>query len=383
MRKERLAVFCLLCILIAAACGHNDDPLTLGASDFLIVQKPIESFIGAGSIEKIIVPEITENSLIAEVDQIAFGKNDEIYLADLFSQKAVFRFNRFGRFISKYGRIGQGPGEYNSLTAFDIDAEGRVFLLTDTKLIVYNKNGEFEKETKIYELGGDIKSIGDEIFVRIYDTHRDPAKRDFIFRVYDSNLEFRRGILRNDPRLKTYRFLPRHSTALFGKKIVFADVYDLAINIYDPKSKVCQRIAFPSENDRIASVWSKKRFGEDDRSMVRDNIHRFNAIYSFRETLYLTEIIRRNKEVNFWLLDLGQKRIDVYPLLDLIGNTTKSSRSIRFDYIIGAYDNGLIFIVDDENKFEIIKKHYPQFDGIQFSINDNPMIIYFRLNEKP
>ena len=383
VKKYRIAYFCYLYITIAIACNHNEYTLVLGSADFSISQKSIESFFRKGSIEKIIIPEITDNSLIANVDQIAFGRNDEIYLADLFSQKAVFRFDRLGHFISKYGRIGQGPGEYNALIAFDIDTEGRVLLLSDTKIIVYNKNGELEKEININALGGDIKSIGDEIYIRIYDSHLGRSQQNDLFRVYDNNLIFQKGLLHFDPRLKTYRLLPNHSVALLGKKIVFTDVYDLALNIYDPKSRVCQRIEFPNENEKIASVWNKGRFSEADRSTVRENIHRFNEVYSFRETVYLTELVRSKKEVNFWLLDLGQKKIDVYPLLDLIGNAKKATDSIRFDNIIGTYDNGLIFIIDDENKFENIKKQFPQFQSIQFSMNDNPMLIYFRLNEIP
>lgn len=375
--------FCFFLITVALACNHKDVTLTLDGGDFLISQKTIESFFLRGSIEKIVIPETTENSLISNVDQIAFGEDGDIYLADLFSQKAVFKFDRLGKFIYKYGRIGQGPGEYTAPIAFDKDTEGRVLLLTDTKIIVYNKNGELEKETKIYELGGDIKNIGDEIYTRIYVTRRGGAENNNIFRVYDRNLELKRGLFQNDPRLKTYRFLPRHSMAPLGRRLVFTDVYDLAINIYDPKSKVCQRIRFPSENDKLASVWNKSRFSEADRSMIRDNIHRFNAVYSIRETIYLTEIIRNKKEVNFWLLDLGQKKIEVYPLFDLIGDDRKAAASIRFDYIVGAYNRGLIFVIDDINKFEQIRKQFPQFMNIQFVNNDNPMLVFYRLNEFP
>lgn len=369
--------------MVVLTCKHKDVTLTLDAGEFVFSQKTIESFFLRGFIEKIVIPETTENSLIANVDQIAFGKDDDIYLADLFSQKAVFKFDRLGKFIYKYGRIGQGPGEYASPMAFDKDTEGRVILLADTKLIVYNKNGELEKETNIHDLGGDIKSIGDEIYTRIYDTRRGGSQKFNILRVYDRKLELKESLFQNDPRLKKYRFLPRHSVAPLGRKIVFTDVYDLAINIYDPKSKVCQRIEFPNENEKIASVWNKDRFSEADRSTVRDNIHRFNSVYSLRETIYLTEIIRNKKEVNFWLLDLGKKIIDVYPLFDLIGDDTKATASIRFDYIIGAYDKGLIFVIDDKNKFEQIIKQFPQFMNTQFSNNDNPMLVFYCLNEIP
>ncbi len=383
LKTYKYICFLLIFITVALACNHNNVTLTLDAGDFQFSQKTIESFFLRGSIDKIVIPETTESSLFSSVDQIAFGKDDDIYLADLFSQKTVYKFDRLGKFVCKYGRIGQGPGEYSAPIAFDKDEDGRVLLLADTKIVVYNKNGELEKETNIYELGGDIKNIGDEIYTRFYVTRRGGSNNNNILKVYDRNLEFKRGLFQNDPRLNTYRFLPRHSMAPLGRRIVFTDVYDLAINIYDPKSKVCQRINFPSENDKLASVWNKRHFTEADRSTIRDNIHRFNDVFSIRETIYLTEIIRNKKEVNFWLLDLGRKYIEVYPLLDLIGDGKKATASIRFDYIVGAYNRGLIFVIDDVNKFEQIRKQFPQFANIQFGNNDNPMLVFYRLDGFP
>lgn len=382
MKRGLSAIACLAYIAISAGCRQSGPAHTLSPSDFTRSRNSIESFFQAGAIEKIIVPEITENSLIAEVDQIVVNKDEEIYLANLDSQNAVWRFDQRGKFITKYGRLGQGPGEYSALMAFDLDDKGRVCFLTDNKIIIYNQLGELEKETRLYGLGGDIKSVGDEIYARIYDTSRDPERGDFIFRVYDRQLAFQRGLFRNDPRLKAYRLLPRSSVALLEKKIIFTDVYDLALNILDPESDECRRIVFPNENAKIASVWKKDHLSEEDRSSIRGNIHRFNAIYSFGRTIYLTEIIREKNEVNFWLMDLDRKRIEIYPLLELIGNEKKPTGAIRFDNIIGAYKNGLIFIVDDERKFEIIKQKFPEYKDRRFGVNDNPMLVFFRVNQR-
>lgn len=381
MKRGLSAIACLAYVVISASCRQSSPANILSPSDFTRSRKSIESFFQTGGIEKIIVPESTSNSLVAEVNQIAFNKNEDIYLADQYSQNAVFKFDKLGRFMARYGRLGQGPGEFNSFTAFDIDAEGRVFIFADFKLIAYNEKGELDSEAAISDRLGDIKLAGSELYTRIYDSRRGLAKRDFLFRVYDENLKFQRGLFDNDPRLKIYRLLPSRSVSLLGDKIIFTDVYDLAVNIYDPKSGTSIRVEFPNENEKYASVWSKEQFGEEDRSTIRRNIHRFEAVYCFGGTIYLVEINRRKNEVNFWLMDLKRKRIDIYPLLALIGNTNKEPAAIRFDNVIGAYDNGLVFVVDDVEKAERIKKQLPQFGGLQFGINDNPMLVFFRVNE--
>jgi hypothetical protein len=379
--RNRTSAFILLSMLVmTCACQNSKAPHALRANDFTITKRPIGDLFRFGIIEKIVVPELTEDSSIAEVSQIAFDKNGDIYVADLASRGAVLRFDESGKYISHYGRPGQGPGEHGSLIAFDIDRASRVYLISDTKIIRFSQSGDFEKETSISYFPGDIKIIKDGLYARIFGTRDSSGGLGPAIKVYDLDLTEQGGVSHFDPRLNTYKLLSRSSVAVWKDKIIFTDIYDLAFNIYDPRTDQTQRIVFPNDNERLDSVWKREHFVEDDRSHIRDNIHRFNDVYSFEGIVYLTEIDRKRNEVNFWLMDIDHKKIVVFPLLDVIGTATRTSASIRFETIVGTYENGLVFVVEDEEKIQKIRERYPQFKDVRFGANDNPALIFFRVN---
>jgi len=365
---------------MTCACQNSKAPHALRAGDFTITKRPIGDLFRFGIIEKIVVPELTDDSSIAEVSQIAFDKNGDIYVADLSSRGTVLRFDESGKYLSRYGRPGQGPGEHGSLRAFDIDRDSQVYLISDTKIMRYSQAGEFEKETLISYFPGDIKIVKDGLYARIFRTKDSSGGSGPAIKVYDLGLAELGSVSHFDPRLSAYLFLPRSSITVWKDKIIFTDIYDLALNIYDPRVNQAQRIVFPNDNGRLDSVWKREHLVEDDRSHIRDNIHRFNAVYSFDGIVYLTEIVRERNEVNFWLMDIDHKKIVVFPLLDVIGTATRTSASIRFDTIVGTYENGLVFVVEDEEKIQKIREQYPQFKDVRFGANDNPALVFFRVN---
>jgi len=381
IRSNGTSAFALFSMLaMTCACQSSKAPHALRAGDFTITKRPIGDLFRFGTIEKIVVPELTNDSSIAEVSQIAFDKNGDIYVADLSSRGTVLRFDESVKYISHYGRPGQGPGEHGSLRAFDIDGDLRVYLISDTKIIRFSQAGDFEKETSISYFPGDIKIIKDRLYARILGTRDSSGGLGPAIKVYDLDLAEQGEVSHFDPRLNTYKFLPGSSVAVWKDKIIFTDIYDLAFNIYDPRADQTQRIVFPNDNERLDSVWKRGHLVEDDRSHIRDNIHRFNDVYSFDGIVYLTEINRKRNEVNFWLMDIDHKKIVVFPLLDVIGTATRTSASIRFDTIVGTYEKGLVFVVEDEEKIQKIREQYPQFKNVRFGANDNPALVFFRVN---
>ena len=52
----------------------------------------------------------------------------------------------------------------------------------------------------------------------------------------------------------------------------------------------------------------------------------------------------------------------------------------RFETIVGTYENGLVFVLEDEEKIQKIRERYPQFKDVRFGANDNPALVFFRVN---
>ena len=115
-------------------------------------------------------PELTANSLL-NTDQIQriFFEDDYLIIAE--SDK-IFVFDKAGKFIRSIGSKGQGPGEYVSSiekVAFD-KKNRRLFLVARPKIICYDLDGNFIKETSfrvqaIFSLITDMNYINDELLL--------------------------------------------------------------------------------------------------------------------------------------------------------------------------------------------------------------------------
>ncbi len=93
-----------------------------------------------------IVPlEVTDSSLIAEIENIQIGEQD-IWLK-CSREQSILRFSRQGKFLNKVGRFGQGPGEYSLFYDFMIDEDRReVNIVTiGSGVYTYGFDGMFKK----------------------------------------------------------------------------------------------------------------------------------------------------------------------------------------------------------------------------------------------
>jgi hypothetical protein len=60
----------------------------------------------------------------------------------------IFKFDKNGRFVNSFGRKGQGPGEVQNPFHLEIDKQDNI-VVTDQKLIFFNKEGNTIKETPL------------------------------------------------------------------------------------------------------------------------------------------------------------------------------------------------------------------------------------------
>ena len=92
-------------------------------------------------VENIIPLETTDVSLLGEISKIQ-KKEDLIYVSS--RNRPLSLFDKQGRFVGQIGSIGVGPEEYVQLIDFDVDRDF-VYLLTNQKIQVYEKDGEWVK----------------------------------------------------------------------------------------------------------------------------------------------------------------------------------------------------------------------------------------------
>ena len=87
--------------------------------------------------------ETNKDCLITEFRQLEMN-DSMIFLLDL--NESLYAFNKNGKFISRIGEKGNGPGEYNRINTFFIDNKnGNIIIVDEVKsaLITYDFTGKF------------------------------------------------------------------------------------------------------------------------------------------------------------------------------------------------------------------------------------------------
>lgn len=110
------------------------------------------SFVFEDVFESIdIIPlETSSECLIGGISQLVEA-NDNYFILDE-KNNIVARFNSEGKFVTKIGVMGNGPGEYLEIEDFIVDKKNQFIKLYDIrsrKIIIYDFNGSFIKEFKI------------------------------------------------------------------------------------------------------------------------------------------------------------------------------------------------------------------------------------------
>jgi len=89
---------------------------------------------------KTVILETKKDVLIGNITSMQVYK-DSIFILDNISSNGLFLFNKEGRFLKRYGNIGQGPGEYLKPTDFSLDVKSNKVYILDSKsqnILIYN-----------------------------------------------------------------------------------------------------------------------------------------------------------------------------------------------------------------------------------------------------
>lgn len=114
---------------------------------------------------KIVVLETNETAYIREINKVACF-DSLIYVFDTL-QDYVYIFNEQGKFLSRVGRHGQGPGEYADLHDFNIDPIRKELIFsTPRRLQFYSLHGEFLEEVSLPHYVNEFAITGNKVIAR-------------------------------------------------------------------------------------------------------------------------------------------------------------------------------------------------------------------------
>jgi len=87
-------------------------------------------------------PKENDVTLLFRTAGFALDKQENIFILDAGNYR-VLKFASDGRFVSSFGRKGQGPGEFTTAHWITIDPENNVYIAQWNKLIVFNNDGKY------------------------------------------------------------------------------------------------------------------------------------------------------------------------------------------------------------------------------------------------
>ena len=77
---------------------------------------------------------------------IAFGPHGELFVADGYGNSRVVKFSSEGKFIKAWGKKGTGDGEFDTVHAVVVDADGTVFVgdRENNRIQIFDADGNFK-----------------------------------------------------------------------------------------------------------------------------------------------------------------------------------------------------------------------------------------------
>jgi DNA-binding beta-propeller fold protein YncE len=92
----------------------------------------------------------TDETHLNQPNDVAFAANGDIYVSDGYGNDRVVVFDKHGKFIRTWGKLGTAPGEFSQPHSIAIDSRGRVYVAdrNNSRIQVFDAKGKFLTEWK-------------------------------------------------------------------------------------------------------------------------------------------------------------------------------------------------------------------------------------------
>jgi len=83
-------------------------------------------------------------------NDVAFAPNGDIYVSDGYGNDRVVVFDKNGKFVRAWGRLGARPGEFSQPHSIALDSKGRVYVAdrNNARIQIFDSTGKFLTEWK-------------------------------------------------------------------------------------------------------------------------------------------------------------------------------------------------------------------------------------------
>ncbi len=248
-----LVLFLALFILSPASAEKTQ---AKAVDEVQVIKNPKKPAPPKGALVKMILEEDftigegeSEEEMFSEITSVAVDYDSNVYILDR-KEKTVKIFDSAGKFVKKFGKQGQGPGEMNMPIFIQITPDNELVVedALNRKLMFFSSGGEFLKSISTAKAAGLaailIDSKGNLIGQAVV-----PAEKKIIREVkkYDKDLnplftidtlDFTNLI---EGKINPYRLA---SFYILGREdnIIYGNAEDYEIKIFSPEGKLIKRI---------------------------------------------------------------------------------------------------------------------------------------------
>jgi len=102
-------------------------------------------------------------------NDVAIARNGDIFVSEGHGagNNRVLKFDKTGKFIKEWGKLGTGPGEFDQPHALAMDSQGRLFVgdRNNNRVQVFDQDGKYITEYKQFSRPSGIFIKGDTLYV--------------------------------------------------------------------------------------------------------------------------------------------------------------------------------------------------------------------------
>jgi peptidylamidoglycolate lyase len=83
-------------------------------------------------------------------NDVAVASNGDLYISDGYGNDRVVVFDKNGKYLRSWGKLGQGPGEFSQPHSIVLDSKGRVYVAdrNNVRIQIFDSKGKFLAEWK-------------------------------------------------------------------------------------------------------------------------------------------------------------------------------------------------------------------------------------------
>jgi hypothetical protein len=360
-------------IILIISCGSNNSNPNNSNVIAIDVNNDLEILYGKDIVEdiKYIPLKIVDNKFLIESINSVLVTDSLLFIADR-SQKALFVYDSDGNPLHKIGSMGQGPGEYISLSEVILDREKRKIIICDLssrKILHYDFSGKLLKETGMpYE---DLNYFAMDSKSDIIISERCDLKRDLLIAFDESKDIINSHLKLNKKHVNHY--IPLTSIRwesspfyTYNDTVFYLSIFDYAIYSYtDGKFNREYYLNIP-ENLKITSTvpvadvneyYAKQLLYKFTSLTVTDDLITFKAwgLFGSNNVLY----------------DRKNKKSYCYQNLYCEGE------GFYQDQLLTEYNGWFVFLIYDQKGLEYLQKDV----GIALEEDANPVLCFVKFKK--